>query len=223
MPALVVTDLHKSFRLKRNKLPILRALNLTVEEGEFVVLCGSSGCGKTTLLHLLGAMDRPDRGEIQCLGRNLTSLGMLGRARLRAHHLSFVFQSFQLLNEFTALENVALAGRVAGRSARVSRDRAAELLGSVGLGDRIDHLPTELSGGEQQRVAIARSLMNDPELILADEPTGNLDDASSEQVLSSLHALQKEGKTIVMVTHDRRLGKAADRVLELQDGTLTGG
>ena len=105
----------------------------------------------------------------------------------------------------------------------MSRDRAAELLGSVGLGDRIDHLPTELSGGEQQRVAIARSLMNDPELILADEPTGNLDDASSEQVLSSLHALQKEGKTIVMVTHDRRLGKAADRVLELQDGTLIGG
>lgn len=220
MLALDVQDLHKTYRLKSKNLKILSGLNLQVAVGEFTLLIGSSGCGKTTLLHLLGALDQPDSGSIHCFGQDLATLRAVGRAKLRAEQLSFVFQSFQLLNEFTALENIALAGRIAGRSPTACRVRAEALLAQVGLQDRAAHLPTELSGGEQQRVALARSLMNEPRLILADEPTGNLDDASSLQIMDLLQDLHRKGCTIVMVTHDRRHTQSADRVLTLRDGAL---
>lgn len=218
--ALVAAGLTKTFHLAGHHIPVLRGLDLCVAPGEWVALTGKSGCGKTTLLHLLGILDKPDGGELVLFGE-ATGRNPFRRARMRREHIGFVFQSFQLFPELNALENVTLASRFAGHSGADSRDRAANLLHRVGLDARLKHRPTELSGGEQQRLGLARALMNDPQIILADEPTGNLDPQNSAEIMEILKDLRDEEKrAIVMVTHDRGLTEYCDRRYTLEDGVL---
>ena len=217
-PALRARGLQRQFRLGKKVITVLEGVDLTVAEGEWVVLTGPSGCGKTTLLHLLGLLDRPNGGELALFGET-PGRWPWRAAQLRRRHIGFIFQSYQLFPELTAWENVWLAGSLAGLSG--GRQRAAKLLETVGLGDRLAHRPTELSGGEQQRVAIARALMNDPRLILADEPTGNLDTHNANLVLDLLRTLcAKEGRSIVMVTHDQALRRYAQATYVMADGHL---
>ncbi len=221
VPAFAATGVYKSYRLEKHVLPVLKGMSLEIQAGSWTCLVGPSGCGKTTLLQLLGCLDTPDRGEIRCLGTDYTGLSEAGRSRLRRERIGFVFQSFNLFPELDALENVALPGLLPGRDRRLVCRRAGELLKACGLGERLRHRPCELSGGEQQRVAIARALINDPAIILADEPTGNLDQASGAGVIEILCRLQREEeKTLVMVTHDRGLARQADRVFVMADGRL---
>ena len=212
---LAAQQLHKTYRIGRREVAVLKGLDLTVTRGEVVVIVGASGAGKSTLLHLLGGLDRPTDGTILFEG---TPLGKLDRTRWRNERVGFVFQSYNLLPELDALENVCVPAMVAGRS---SAARGRELLEAVGLGDRWEHRPAELSGGEQQRVALARALMNRPSLLLADEPTGNLDDKTSETILDLLWRMRAEtGATLVMVTHDQHVAKRGERVLEIADGRI---
>ena len=217
-PALAARGLTRHFDLQGHHIEVLRGVDLTVAPGEWVVLTGKSGCGKTTLLHLLGTLDRPNAGNLFYFGERVT-WNPLGRARLRRRYLGFIFQSFQLFPELSAWENVTLAGQVC--EVPRPRERARALLDRVGLAARLAHRPTELSGGEQQRVAIARALMNEPRLIFADEPTGNLDPQNSAEVMAILQDLRaRERRTIVMVTHDRQWLKLADRAYTLDAGVL---
>jgi len=214
-------DLTKEFARDQFRIVALQGANMTVGRGEFVALMGPSGSGKSTLLHLIAAMDRPTGGEIRVLGENLRQLNDGAIARWRNAHIGFVFQSFNLIPVLTALENVELPLKLTklSRADRVAHARKA--LELVGLGDRLDHTPRQLSGGQEQRVAIARAIVTDPDLILADEPTGNLDAASAREVLTLLGRLNREfGKTIVMVTHDPHAAKAASRVRYLEKGEL---
>jgi putative ABC transport system ATP-binding protein len=181
---------------------------------------GPSGCGKSTLLHLLGGLERPSAGEVWLAGGRIDRLGEKALARLRRHAIGFVFQAFHLMDELTALENVELPALLAGRSSRAARRRATELLGQVGLEDRADHLPSALSGGQRQRVAIARALSNEPLVVLADEPTGNLDSAATLDVLRLLDSLRAAGQTLLVVTHDARIAATADRLITMRDGAL---
>jgi putative ABC transport system ATP-binding protein len=205
------------------------AVDLDVNHGEAVAVMGPSGCGKSTLLHLLGGLDRPSAGELSVGGRRVDQLSERALARLRRDEVGFVFQSFHLMDELTAQENVELPALLAGRSPSEARSRAAALLGRVDLADRARHLPSMLSGGQRQRVAIARALVNDPKIVLADEPTGNLDSGAAFDVLRLLEELHAEGLTIVIVTHDERIAAAADRLISMRDGEfvdetlLTGG
>jgi lipoprotein-releasing system ATP-binding protein len=204
-----------------SELRILRGVDLQVEAGEVVAIVGASGVGKSTLLHLLGALDRPTDGEVLIGGKKLTEMEQEDRASIRNRHIGFVFQFHHLLRDFSALENVALPCRIGGRSETEALDRARELLASVGLSHREDHVPTQLSGGEQQRVAVARALANDPLVLLADEPSGNLDASSSGELHDLLFRLREEkGTSMVLVTHNLDLAGRADRTLELRDGTL---
>src|SRR5262245_8585636 len=190
---------------------------------------GPSGCGKSTLLHLLGGLDRPSGGEVSLAGRRLDQMGEKALARMRRTAVGFVFQAFHLVDELTAAENVELPALLAGRSPRAARRRAVELLGRVGLDDRARFLPSALSGGQRQRVAIARALSNDPLVVLADEPTGNLDSAATRDVLRLFETLHEAGQTLVIVTHDERIAATADRLISMRDGAfvdetrLTGG
>ena len=181
---------------------------------------GPSGCGKSTLLHLLGGLDRPSAGEIRLAGARLDQLGEHSLARVRRTSIGFVFQAFHLVEELTAAENVELPALLAGRSPRAARTRAQELLEQVGLHDRARHLPSALSGGQRQRVAIARALSNEPRVVLADEPTGNLDSASTLEVLRLLEQLRAGGQTLVIVTHDERVAATADRLISMRDGVF---
>lgn len=216
--------LHKTYRVGATEIPVLRGVSLDVRAGEAVAVTGASGAGKSTLLHLLGGLDRPDRGTVRLDLRDLYALSENARSEVRATRIGFVFQSYYLLPELDVLENVMLpamsrfgAARAAGRLRR----RAAELLDRVGLGARAPHRPAELSGGEQQRAALARALMNDPDLILADEPTGNLDSETGDQVLAHLFGLTRErGRTLVLVTHNDAVAGRCDRRLRLKDGCL---
>lgn len=218
-PVLIATGLFKSYRLGKREIPVLKGIDLTVERGDFVALRGSSGAGKSTLLHLLGALDLPDRGTIQLEGQELTQASSKELALVRNARVGFVFQAYHLLPELDALENVWLPSRIARQSSEEARERAKMLLQRVGLGERLEHRPYELSGGEQQRVAIARSLMNRPTLLLADEPTGNLDSKTGEAIIQLLIDLQTEQKTtLVMATHDASIASKAPRVLQLVDG-----
>jgi ABC-type lipoprotein export system ATPase subunit len=219
--ALEAKGVGKHFRLAGKDICVFDDVYLAVPSGTWAILSGSSGCGKTTLLQLLGWLDKPDSGSILCQGQNVTAMKASAQARMRARTAGFVFQSFQLFDELDAIENVMLAGRIGGQSAAESRKRAIELLERVGVGHRLDHRPTELSGGEQQRIAIARALMNDPAIILADEPTGNLDDANSKEVMEILAGLRADGKAIVMVTHDKSLSAYGDAIYKLVDGKLS--
>lgn len=195
-------------------------VDLEVPVGQSVAVMGPSGCGKSTLLNLLGGMDRPTRGEIWLAGHRLDVLGERALARLRRRHVGFVFQSFHLIDELSAAENVEFPALLARCGRREARRRAVELLEQVGLGDRASHLPAELSGGQRQRVAIARALANTPSLILADEPTGNLDSTATHEVLRLFEELRLAGQTLLIVTHDPRIAATADRLITMRDGAF---
>jgi ABC-type lipoprotein export system ATPase subunit len=204
-------------------------VDLEVAPGETVAVMGPSGCGKSTLLHLLGGLDRPSGGEVSLNGRRIDDTGEKALARMRRTDVGFVFQAFHLMEELTAVENVELSALLAGRSPRAARRRAEDLLGRVGLADRAGFLPSALSGGQRQRVAIARALSNEPVVVLADEPTGNLDSAATLDVLRLFESLHDAGQTLVIVTHDARIAATAGRLITMRDGAfvdetkLTGG
>jgi putative ABC transport system ATP-binding protein len=213
--------LHKEYRLGQKALEVLRGVDLSILRGEFVAVMGPSGSGKSTLLNILGGLDRPSSGTISVEGREITALDQDALCRYRRDRVGFIFQSFQLLATMTALDNVAFPMVFSGVPQRERTARAAELLDDVGLADRRHHKPSELSGGEQQRVAIARSLANSPDLLLADEPTGNLDSATGLEVMNLLKKLHADGHTLVVVTHDERIARHAQRVLRMLDGQWT--
>ena len=193
-------------------------VDLEVAGGEAVAIMGPSGCGKSTLLHLLGGLDRPSGGELWVAGRRIDQLPERALAQLRRHEVGFVFQAYHLMDELTAQENVELPALLAGRSPGEARRRARLLLDQVGLSERADHLPSALSGGQRQRVAIARALANEPRLVLADEPTGNLDSTATLEVLRLFEDLRVAGLTLVIVTHDERIAATADRLISIRDG-----
>ncbi len=217
-------DIHKSYQ--RDKAPpveVLRGITLEIEEGEFVAIMGPSGAGKSTLLHILGLIDRPTQGELLLKGERTHEMEDRDRAALRNRFLGFVFQAHYLLPEFTALENVAIPLIIGGLDPGQARKKAQGVLNRVGLTPRLHHKPSELSGGEQQRVAVARALVNDPALLLADEPTGNLDRETGLQLMDLLLDLHRErGMTVVMVTHDPLLASKAQHILKLVDGKIEG-
>ena len=220
-PILTARGVRKSYLIGGRPLEVLRDIGLTVERGEFLALRGASGAGKSTLLHLLGGLDLPSTGEIIFDGKNLRSLPARALARLRNRRVGFVFQAYHLLPELSALENVALPARMARISSAEAAALGKELLQRVGLGARLEHRPCELSGGEQQRVAIARALINQPDLILADEPTGNLDSHTGGEIIQLLCALREERRaTLIMATHDAKIAARAPRVMELADGAM---
>ena len=221
-PILSLRAISRQYRVGDNRtLDVLRAVDLDLVPGEIVGLIGPSGSGKSSLLHAAGLLEAPSSGEIWIDGRNCSALDDAGRTALRLHRIGFVYQFHHLLPEFGALDNVALPMLIAGRSRGVATERAQELLTRLGLGQRLDHQPAQLSGGEQQRVAIARALAHRPGVILADEPTGNLDHATSKVVLDDLQALVKaEGTTALVATHNLELTAYMDRVFALQDGRL---
>nr|WP_255334021.1 ABC transporter ATP-binding protein [Methanosarcina sp. KYL-1] len=202
------------------EVPILSDINLTVLEGEFLAIMGPSGSGKSTLMNLIGFLDRPTEGKIIIKGLDINKLSDKEVARLRGLEIGFIFQTFNLIPRLTALENVELPTYANSRSGVNSRKRAEELLTLVGLEDRMRHKPSELSGGQSQRVAIARALINDPTILLADEPTGNLDSKTGCEILNMFTKLNAEGRTIVMITHDPEIAKYADRVVLVKDGSI---
>lgn len=195
-------------------------VDLDVPAGQTLAIMGPSGCGKSTLLHLLGGLQRPTGGQVWLADRRIETMSERALARLRRDGVGFVFQSFHLMEELTAVENVELAALMAGRSPRRARQRAMHLLDRVGLTDRAKHLPSALSGGQRQRVAIARALSNEPLVVLADEPTGNLDSAATLEVLRLFEELRSAGQTLVVVTHDARIAAVADRVIDMRDGAF---
>ena len=230
-PAVLVyaRGLRKDYGSGEGLVRALDAVDLDVNRGEAVAVMGPSGCGKSTLLHLIGGLDRPSAGQLSVAGQRVDELSERALAHLRRDEIGFVFQAFQLMDELTAQENVELPVLLAGYSPNEARARATALLEQVGLADRARHLPSMLSGGQRQRVAIARALVNHPEIVLADEPTGNLDSASAFDVLSLLGDLHAQGLTLVIVTHDERIATTADRLISMRDGAfvdetrLTGG
>jgi putative ABC transport system ATP-binding protein len=220
-PLYELDDVVKAYGSGDARVTAVAGIDLRIGRGEFVVVAGPSGSGKTTLLQLLGALDRPTSGSIAFEGRDLAGLGDGDLARLRRDTLGFVFQQFNLIPTLTASQNVEVAMAPTGLGRAARRARAAELLDRVGLGARGSHLPSQLSGGEQQRVAIARALANEPDVLLADEPTGNLDTATGEEILRLLRGLwEQEGLSVVLITHDPAVAGAAPRVVRLRDGRI---
>ncbi len=218
---LEAVGLTKFYQIDERQIEVIKGVNLTLTSGETVAVIGPSGAGKSTLLHIIGLLEAPSDGKLSFDGEDIGSSDRLERAQMRLQRIGFVFQFHHLLPEFTAQENVMLPGLMAGSKKHVCMDRAAELLTEVGLSERFDHKPGELSGGEQQRVALARALMNRPSLILADEPTGNLDRDSSERLRKLLWDIcRNQETTLLLVTHDETLSRHADRTFEMVDGTL---
>ncbi len=221
--------LRKTYGKGAGLVRAVDGVDLDVAAGETVAVMGPSGCGKSTLLHLLGGLDRASGGEVRLAGRRVDQMSEKALARLRQDAVGFVFQAFHLMDELTAVENVELPALLAGRPARTARRRATELIERVGLADRARFLPAALSGGQRQRVAIARALANEPRVVLADEPTGNLDSAATLEVLRLFESLHVAGQTLVIVTHDSRIAATADRMISMRDGVfidetrLTGG
>jgi ABC-type lipoprotein export system ATPase subunit len=221
--------LRKEYGREASLVRAVDGVDLDVPAGETLAVMGPSGCGKSTLLHLLGGLDRATAGELWLAGQRIDQMSERRMAALRRDAVGFVFQAFHLMDELTAVENVELPSLLAGRSPRAARRRARDLLEQVGLADRARHLPSQLSGGQRQRVAIARALANSPLIVLADEPTGNLDSESTLDVLQLLDSLHQAGQTVVIVTHDSRIAATADRLISMRDGAfvdetrLTGG
>jgi len=220
-------NLRKTYRLSRtNSVEALRGVDVTIDSGEMVAIMGPSGSGKSTLMHVLGLLHQPDANhgappELAFAGRRMTDLADNQRTRIRATDMGFVFQAFNLVPTLTAVENVALAAEYAGTARSTARTAALDALGLVGLADRADHRPAELSGGEQQRVAVARALVNRPKLVIGDEPTGNLDSTRSAEVLELMRGLNRaEGHTFLIVTHDAEVGAACDRIIGMRDGRV---
>ena len=215
-------DVHKIYELEGTEIPALNGISLSINKGDFVALIGPSGSGKSTAMNLVGCLDLASKGEIYLGEHNIKHLSESDLAQIRGKQIGFIFQTFNLVPSLTALENVALpmAFQNVSRSARLKR--AHELLEQVGLSDRMKHLPNQLSGGQKQRVAIARSLINNPEIILADEPTGNLDTKTGDEIMRLLFNLNKRGKTIILVTHNPDLTKLANKIIRLKDGKLVG-
>jgi putative ABC transport system ATP-binding protein len=222
MPAVAeVNDLDKDYFLGPEPLHVLKRLNLAFAEGDWVALMGPSGSGKSTLLNILGCLDRPTRGAYHLAGQNVAEMDDDELSEVRSKYLGFIFQSYNLLAQYTVVENIEVPLLYQGsRLNAATRERCIRLAELVGLGDRLDHRPNQLSGGQQQRVAIARSLVNDPQVILADEPTGNLDSRTSDEIMELLGELNRAGKTIIMVTHENDIAAWARRVVRLRDGIV---
>lgn len=215
---IIADNLHRSYSIGKKQIEVLHGLSLHIKRGEKVFLCGPSGAGKTTLMYTLAGLEPPQQGKVMVDGQDIYSLSLRQRALFRNRNMGFIFQNYMLMPELTALENASLATAIAGTEAT---ERIKALLEKVGLADRMDHLPNELSGGEQQRVAIARALAHDPAIIFADEPTGNLDSRNGNQILDLLFSLADEGgKTLVTVTHDSRVAARGDRTLIIRDGVV---
>jgi ABC-type lipoprotein export system ATPase subunit len=226
MAMIELHDIHKTYHVGEMHLPVLKGISLAVNEGELVALMGASGSGKSTLMNILGCLDHPSMGRYRLNGEDVSDLSPKERARVRRNLIGFVFQNFNLLPRTSALENVLVPLTYApdNLSEREMRERAAALLEKVGLGDRADHQPSQLSGGQQQRVAIARALINHPRLLLADEPTGNLDSGTSEEILQMFEELNRsEGLTVILVTHDPEVARHARRVIRIRDGCIEDG
>ena len=223
-PLVEVLDAAKSYKLgKENYVHALRGASLVAAAGEMVAIMGPSGSGKSTLMHIAGCLDTPDRGEVWLNGRRVDGLGRGELARLRAKEIGFIFQGFNLVPTMSALENVALAAEYAGASRRAAADKAKALLEMVGLADRIGHIPSELSGGQQQRVAIARALVNGPAIVMGDEPTGDLDTVTSEEIVKLMREVNRErGTTFIIVTHNPEVAGACDRTVRMRDGVIDG-
>ncbi len=219
-PVIEVADVTKVHRSGDVSVEALRGVSFVVAEGEFVALMGPSGSGKTTLLGILGCLDRPTTGSYRLVGQEMSELSETRRAHVRGERIGFVFQAYNLIPRSTAFKNVELPLVYAGVRAHERRDRALEALAAVGLAERAEHVPSRLSGGEQQRVAIARALVVRPSVVLADEPTGNLDSGSAGEVLAILDRVNREGATIVMVTHSRKVAERASRIIRVADGLL---
>jgi len=216
------SELVKEYKISKDKsLRVLKGINLVIYEGEIVSIIGASGAGKSTLLHLLGTLDKPSSGEVQYEGENVFKLSSDKLAKFRNSKIGFIFQFHHLLPEFTAIENVSLASMISGKSFKEVYNSAKNILTDVGLGDRLEHKPSELSGGEAQRVAIARALINSPRIIFADEPTGNLDTKNSDEVMNLIFDLRKKyNQTFVIVTHNERFSAMTDRTLKMVDGQI---
>lgn len=219
-PVLRARGLRKEYGKGQGLVRAVDGVDIDIARGETVAFMGPSGCGKSTLLHLLGGLDRPSAGEVWLAGRRVDDLGEKALAQLRRTEVGFVFQSFHLMEELTAVENIELSALMAGRSPRAARRRAEELLEQTGLGGRAKSLPSAMSGGQRQRVAVARALINEPTVVLADEPTGNLDSAATLDVLQLFETLHGSGRTLVIVTHDARIAATADRLITMRDGGL---
>lgn len=223
MGDIVIKDLIKVYKTGKLEVIALRGLDCTINGGEILAIMGPSGCGKTTLLNLIGGLDRPTAGSIAMEGVNLSNLSDAQLVEHRRSRVGIVFQFFNLVPTLTARENVELPMRLAGKDPKTMRTRSEELVDLVGMKERARHKPDELSGGEQQRIGLATALANDPEVILADEPTGELDSETGQQILHLLRGLRDEhGKTVIIVTHDQRIGEIADRVMTMEDGRITG-
>ena len=218
--AIIATDVTRTYELDGVSVPALRGVSLTVEPGDYLAIVGASGSGKSTLMHLLGGLDRPTGGTLVIGGRDVSTLTPPEMAKLRNETIGFVFQSFHLLARTTAQDNVALPLVYRGAGRRERRARAAEMLDRVGLAHRLGHRPNQMSGGEQQRVAIARALVTGPSVLLADEPTGNLDTTTGQSVLALLESLNAEGVAVVLVTHDREVAARAGRQIVMRDGVI---
>ena len=220
MPLIELEDLHKEYAIGAVSVHALRAINLNMEEGEYVAIMGPSGSGKSTLLNILGCLDTPTAGRYLLGGRDVSTLDDNALSETRCRRLGFIFQSYNLIAQLSVLENIEVPLFYQGQSEGASRRKAQDLAEMVGLGDRAGHKPAELSGGERQRVAIARALANEPLVILADEPTGNLDSATGKEILGLLDELHRNGKTMIMVTHDETIAARAGRIIHLLDGRI---
>jgi len=220
IPILKMNKLCKNYQLGTVELRVLREIDLTITSGEYVAIMGPSGSGKSTLLNMIGCLDRPTSGVYQLGGQSVSDLNDDQLSMIRGTRIGFIFQSFNLISQLNVIENIQVPMYYQGLTEHESAERARELAEMVGLGHRVDHRPSELSGGQQQRVAIARSLANDPLIILADEPTGNLDSTSGAEILDILHRLHEQDKTLIAVTHDEGIAVGAERVIRLFDGRI---